>query len=196
MSHIVWQTLLSMIDEIDYGLVIVDADAGVRCINHAARAAMAAGHPLAVDGDRLVASDGVDARRLRDALVCATERQWRRLIALGRGASATTVAIVPIRDADGTPLVMAMLAKPRVCERLSVEGFALAHQLTPSETRVLNALCQGAAPAAIAAESRVAISTVRTQISSVRSKTGTASIRDLLRSVSILPPLRGVLRQV
>lgn len=194
MSEVVWQTLSSLIDEIDYGLVIVDVDAGIRCINHAARAAMAADHPLSVEGDRLVAADAVDARRLHDAFVCATGRHWRRLLAIGRGDNATTVAIVPIRGADGSPLVLAMLAKPRVCERLSVEGFALAHQLTPSETRVLNALCQGDAPATIAAESRVAISTVRTQIGSLRSKTGAASIRDLLRSVSVLPPLRSVLR--
>ena len=40
----------------------------------------------------------------------------------------------------------------------------------------------------------VALSTVRTQINSIRAKTGAASIRALVRQVAVLPPLVSALR--
>ncbi|MEO8311967.1 MAG: helix-turn-helix transcriptional regulator, partial [Caldimonas sp.] len=41
----------------------------------------------------------------------------------------------------------------------------------------------------------VAISTVRSQIGSMRAKTGAESIRALVRQVAVLPPVKGVLRR-
>jgi hypothetical protein len=38
------------------------------------------------------------------------------------------------------------------------------------------------------------VSTVRTQIGSIRAKTGANSIRELVRQVAVLPPLVGALR--
>jgi len=68
--------------------------------------------------------------------------------------------------------------------------------LDAAETRVLVALCQGIPPGAAAAEIGVGIATVRTQIGSIRQKTGAQSIRALVRQVAVLPPLMGALRQV
>ena len=75
-----------------------------------------------------------------------------------------------------------------------MQGFARIHHMTPGETRVLTALCRGAPPADIAAEHGVAVCTVRSQIGSIRIKTGAPSIRALVRQVAVLPPLLGVLR--
>jgi DNA-binding CsgD family transcriptional regulator len=66
--------------------------------------------------------------------------------------------------------------------------------LTPAETRVLELLCAGVRPTEIAGRAGVAVSTVRTQIGSIRAKTGAASIRELVRQVAVLPPLVGALR--
>ena len=49
-------------------------------------------------------------------------------------------------------------------------------------------------PNEIASRAGVAVSTVRTQIGSIRSKTGATSIRELVRQVAVLPPLVGALR--
>jgi DNA-binding CsgD family transcriptional regulator len=87
-----------------------------------------------------------------------------------------------------------LFGKRRVCEQLSVHGFARAHGLTAAETRVLEALCNGAKPNEIADRQGVLISTVRTQIGSIRAKTGAQSIPDLVRQVAVLPPLVGTLR--
>jgi DNA-binding NarL/FixJ family response regulator len=67
--------------------------------------------------------------------------------------------------------------------------FAHEHALTSAEALVLGALCQGRAPRDIAVERETRLSTVRTQIASIKSKTGACSIRELLSRVAMLPPL-------
>ena len=54
---------------------------------------------------------------------------------------------------------------------------------------MLQALCDGLRPKEVARRCEVAVSTIRTQISSIRTKTQTASIRDLVSRVSVLPPI-------
>jgi DNA-binding CsgD family transcriptional regulator len=62
--------------------------------------------------------------------------------------------------------------------------------LTSAETAVLQALCAGLDPMEIARHNGVAVCTVRSQIGSVRAKTGAASIRELLCRIAALPPMR------
>jgi DNA-binding CsgD family transcriptional regulator len=94
----------------------------------------------------------------------------------------------------GGHLTLVVLGKREVCGALSVQGYARSVHLTPAETRVLEKLCGGVRPSDIANDAGVAVSTVRTQIGSIRAKTGAASIRDLVRQVAVLPPLVGALR--
>jgi len=75
-----------------------------------------------------------------------------------------------------------------------VQGYARSMNLTPAETRVLERLCAGVRPSTIALEQAVAVSTVRTQIGSIRAKTGAGSISELVRQVAVLPPVVGALR--
>jgi DNA-binding CsgD family transcriptional regulator len=49
-------------------------------------------------------------------------------------------------------------------------------------------------PSQIAKHVGVAVCTVRSQIGSIRTKTGTGSIGDLVRQVSLLPPMLSALR--
>ena len=192
----VWGLLAIALDEIDYGLLVVDASACVRCLNHAARLALdEKPTPLRITGGRIDAVDPAEARALADAVRNAAARGLRRQLRISRVGRTLAVSIVPMPSADGgTPTALVILAKQQLCETLSIQAFAAAHRLTSSETRVLAALTHGDAPAAIATRRNVAISTVRTQIHSIREKTGSGSIRELLRTVSVLPPLRGVLR--
>jgi DNA-binding CsgD family transcriptional regulator len=55
-------------------------------------------------------------------------------------------------------------------------------------------LCEGLRPSDIARRQRVAISTVRTQIGSIRLKTGASSITSLLREIALLPPMAHALQ--
>lgn len=193
------QSLLHMLDEIDYGMLLVSADAQVTYINHAARHELDGQHPLQMLGRTLRAHRPQDVAPLYDALAAA-QRGLRRLVTLGDGAHRVSISVVPLRPnwgpapetgGGGTLLV---LGKREVCAQLSVQGFARSVALTPTETRVLELLCAGVRPTEVASRHGVAVSTVRTQIGSIRAKTGAGSIRELVRQVAVLPPLVGTLR--
>ena len=183
-------------DEIDYGILLVDGQAQVLHINHAARNELDASHPLQLQGQTLHALCEHDTQPLRAALADATRRGLRRLLALGDGGQRVRVTVVPLPAlVPGQPAAtMLMLGRRQMCEQLSVQAYARSQGLTPAETRVLEALCADLPPIRIAERQGVAVSTVRTQIGSIRVKTGAVSIRDLVGRVARLPPMVKALR--
>ena len=192
--------LALMLDEIDYGMLLLAEDTTVLHANHAARSELDAAHPLQLLGTDLRAARAQDMVLLRDALDAARQRGLRRLVNLGDAGQRVSVAVVPLAaatgatGADALSLTLLVFGKRQVCEALSAHWFARSHRLTPAESRVLAALCSGERPSQIAAAQGVALSTVRTQIGSIRAKTGAESIRALVRQVAVLPPLVGALR--
>jgi DNA-binding CsgD family transcriptional regulator len=185
----------SMLDEIDYGMLLVADDRIVLHSNHVARAELDAQHPLQLLGAELRVRRPQDVAPLREAITAARERGLRRLVTLGEGAERVSVAVVPLPAAPGDEaLTLLVFGKRRMCEALSAHWFAREHGLTPAEARVLAALCDGVQPTQIAQAQGVAISTVRSQIGAIRTKTGAESIRSLVRQVAVLPPLVGALR--
>lgn len=191
-----WRWLAAMLDEIDYGMLLLVDESQVVHANHVARAELDSDHPLQLLGSELRLRCGADVARLRAALADAAGRGLRRLLTLGEAGAAVTVAVVPLRGGDGRPATLLVFGKRQVCEHLSAQGYARCHGLTAAESRVLELLCDGETPAAIARRQRVAMSTVRTQIGAIRAKTGAASIREVVRQVAVLPPLIGALRSV
>ena len=194
------QCLMRMLDEIDYGMLLVGPDAQVIYLNHAARLELDAAHPLQLLGSALRAQQPQDVAPLFDALAAA-QRGLRKLVTLGNGEHRVSVSIVPLpagagglREGEAGPATLLVMGKRQVCEQLSVRGFARSVNLTPAETRVLELLCNGVRPSQVARVQSVAISTVRTQIGSIRAKTGAASISELVRQLAVLPPLLGALR--
>jgi DNA-binding CsgD family transcriptional regulator len=191
-----WRWLAAALDEIDYGMLLLDADAQLLHVNHAAHADLDREHPLQLLGRELRARHARDVAPLHAALDAALRRGLRRLLTLGPERDEVSLSVVPLGaiEPDGRRVTLVMLGKRRVCGELAVQAFARSHHLTPGETRVLVALCEGLRPIAAAAQHGVAISTVRTQIGSIRAKTRTGSIRELVQKVAALPPLLGVLR--
>jgi DNA-binding CsgD family transcriptional regulator len=207
--------LACMLDEVDYGMLLVTADAQVIFMNHAARLELGPHHPLQLLGQALRAHRPQDVAPLYDALAAA-QRGLRRLVHLGEAPQRITLSVVPMpapmspqaranaqglqaelgtAEAMGSgPLTLLVLGKQQSCGALSVQAFAHSVRLTPAETRVLELLCEGVQPMEIAVQVGVAVSTVRTQVGSIRAKTGAASIRDLVRQVAVLPPMVGALR--
>jgi DNA-binding CsgD family transcriptional regulator len=190
--------LAATLDEIDYGVLLVSRDARIMHVNHAARVELDARHPLVLCGDELQARRAADAAPLRDALHSALRRGLRKLLTLGDGDEHVSLSVVPLPPQDGDRRAAAalLLGKRHVCVDLSVQWYARDHGLTPAEGRVLAALCRGRRPNDVAAEFGVAISTVRTQIGSIRLKTGADSIRSLVRTIATLPPLMSALRSM
>jgi DNA-binding CsgD family transcriptional regulator len=192
----VWQWLAGALDELDYGIVVLFEGTSIVHINDAAEVELDDLHPLQRVGNELRARLARDVAPLYEAVTAAATRGMRRLLTVGEETHRTSVSVVPLEAADGgRRAVLMVLGKREMCESLSVQGFARIHHLTGAEVRVLKELCSGVPPAQIAALLGVAISTVRSQIGSMRAKTGAESIRALVRQVAVLPPVKGVLRR-
>lgn len=187
-----------MLDEIDYGVLLLDADAQVLHMNHAARGELDALHPLQLLGRQLRAREAADMLRLQDALQAAARQGLRRLLLLGGETHRVAVAVVPLGlpARGGSVPTQLSMGKRQMCGGLGVHWFARDHGLTLAETRVLEGLSEGLQPCVIAARYGVGISTIRSQIGSIRQKTRCDSIGALVRQVAVLPPLVGALRTV
>lgn len=190
-------TMQAMIDELEHGVLLLSPNAEVMLLNHRARVELDAKHPLQLWGAKLRARAPADGVRLRDALVAAG-RGLRRLITLGQDDQRVSLAVVPLMAHPAQPPYASMvsLGKCSLCERLSMQWFARDRGLTTAEARVLDALSLGAAPRDVATMLGVQLTTVRTHVGNLRAKTGARNMRDLLRQVTMLPPMVSALRQV
>lgn len=184
-----------MLDEVDYGMLLIGDDRVVLHANHVARAELDSDHALQLLGAELRVRLPQDVAPLYAAMAEARDRGLRRLVSLGPAQQRVSVAVVPLPTVVGEEvLTLLMFGKRHVCEALSTHWFAREHGLTPAEARVLAGLCAGHLPIDIAGQQGVAISTVRAQIGAIRVKTGTSSISALVRQLAVLPPLVGALR--
>ena len=111
--------------------------------------------------------------------------------ALSFGASSLGNVFRKVNEADGLRTV-------HTCIDLGINLIDVSpyYGLTLAETRVLEALSEGLHPNDIATRYGVGISTIRSQIGSIRLKTRSDSIGALVRQVAVLPPLVGALRSV
>jgi DNA-binding CsgD family transcriptional regulator len=188
------QMFRRILDEIDYGLMLVAAGGTLRYANRAAMQVLQAGAPLTLgEGQTLAAA--VQTDELRVAVEGALKGR-RRLVSLGDGQACLSVAVVPLHSAliDGEePVALVVLGKQAQSPTLSVDFFGHSHGLTSAELNVLKQMTLGLDPRNIADALGVAISTVRSHITHIRNKTETNSIRELLLRVSNLPPIKPVM---
>ena len=188
--------LARMLDVVDYGMLQVVDDGCVLFANQAARAEMNDDHPLQLLGHTLRARNPRDVVGLHSALTGALQRGTQTLLRLGASADhAIYVAVVPLLDA-GQPTAALVFGRRRVCEDLSSDAYARQYALTLAESRVLRHLCAGERPQEIADMLSVKLSTVRTQIGSIRAKTGSRDIGAIVQHVARLPPLPCVTHRV
>ncbi len=194
-SH--WMSLV--LEELDHGVLLLNAAGAVLHCNLAARRSLDPSHPLELVGHQLRTRLPSDATALAEALEAAEQDGRRCLLRLGdeqAGCGRANIVIVPLNRDVNQAAVLLILERRQLCGDLAAQWFALRHQLTPAETEVLKALSAGAKPSDVALLQGVAISTVRSQIQSIRSKSGADSIGELLRQLAMLPPLVSTLRGV
>jgi DNA-binding CsgD family transcriptional regulator len=184
-----------MLDVVDYGMLLLVDETHVTYANQTALAEMDDRHPLQWQGRDLRARNPLDAAALRLALGSALQRRVQTLLSLrGLDAEALSLSVVPLSQPGETPVALLIFGRRGVREGLATDAFARQHRLTAAETRVLKLLCTGSRPADIAAASGVCVSTVRTQVGSIRAKVGTRDIGGILRRVARLPPLPCLVR--
>lgn len=200
------------LNQVDYGLVVLDADSAmVQFANGPGRAGLdggpdAAGPRRSSTGLCLVQGRVSTVRpghheQLRSTLA-RTRAGLRGLLTLGADEHASAVAVLPLphqrdeaeRLPGGLPraaphYALLVFAKQQLCDDSTVALFARERGLTGAEAQVLTQVCKGLRPAQIALAHGVRISTVRTQLRSIRMKTHCRTIRELVQRVSVLPPM-------
>lgn len=188
------QWLSLVLEELDYGVLLVDGQAHLLHSNLAARHSLDEHHPLALQDGHVRPRSAKDQPTLAEALRNAEQDGRRCLLRLGEGSARANVVVVPLNRNVEKAAVLLVLERRQLCGDLAAQWFALRYGLTPAETEVLKALSAGARPGTVAEQQGVAISTVRTQIQSIRAKSGATSIGELMRQLAVLPPLMSVLR--
>jgi DNA-binding CsgD family transcriptional regulator len=187
--------MAAVLDEVDYGLMLLSADGLVVHANHAALREMGSTHPLELRSRRLRARDPQEQQPLAEALEAARHRGARCLLNLGSGEARIGLSIVPLplplalsRQSSGNAVLMT-LQRTQLVEKLSVGAFARARGLSQREEEVLTALCEGLRPTQIAERMGVAVATVRSHVHNLKEKTHCRSMVELVKQIALLPPL-------
>ena len=177
-----------VVDQIDCGLLVCDAGGRVLHANRAAIRELDSALTLRLQEGAVVCS-GPSSRELASAIKTAATRGLRRLVNL-QDSPPLMLVVTPLDIEPGAePLVLVMIGRRTLCTPLGLELLAMQHHLTWAEQRVLRAIVGGISVRDMAAEHGVAISTIRTQLQSIREKLGVANIDALLLIAARLPPV-------
>lgn len=187
-AEFAWRAL----EEIDFGLALVETSGRLQHANHLARHEICRGRFLRMRDGGIACSDAEQTEKLVAGLRLAGNGR-RQLVMLRDGGDTLPVACVPLEDGfeerSPEPLVLMMLGRRPESQRLAITFFARTYGLTPAEENVLRGLCAGHSVNDIARGNGTTEGTVRTQIRTLRDKTAAPSIRLLLQRVAALPPV-------
>lgn len=179
-----------VLEEIDYGLLLVSPGGRLQHANHLARHELARARFLRIEAATVVGHSPEQTEEVMRGVRWAAQGR-RQMLTLRRGTESLPVACVPLHQpTDGQPAsVLLMLGRQSGAQNLAITFFSRTHGLSPAEEAVLKALCEGLDVREIAQANGVAECTVRTQVRSLRDKTGINSMRLLVQRVAALPPV-------
>jgi DNA-binding CsgD family transcriptional regulator len=191
--------LKCLLNDVGFGILILDPELRVCFCNDSARVAlMGAGFEsllrshTEIDSDDLEPSkDRADIKKFVSCAKLAVKGQ-RKLILLGEGENQVAAALSPINlGAEYSQHgVLVTTERKTVCETISLWAYGRVQGLTAGELKVLDFLANGQEPKEVASSLKISVTTVRTHIKSIISKTESSSLRDLLLRVARLPPIR------
>ena len=189
--------LAQMADALPWPLLLLRRDGALLHANLAGRQLLHRGRTLAIDGRQHVLPTAPEHQPAFSAALRAsapTLLQWPPPSPLPAAQAGCSVILKPLAGerVDGAGeeaapvLVMFSAAASR---HRDLQAFAQMHGFSPAETRVLEHLSLGRSTAGAAAALGVKASTVRSQTTSLRRKSGHASVALLLRALATMPPL-------
>ncbi|WP_326532744.1 helix-turn-helix transcriptional regulator [Pseudorhodoferax sp.] len=185
--------LAQMLDAIDVAVLLLTSQGRLVFANLAGQRALQANDCLSTRRGQLLASVAGQAQALERALAQARAGK-RSMLQLGEGAGRRMMGLVPLPSQPahaGDPYIMLISGRVSPTEPMSLLLFARVAGLTDGERDVLENLCKGLLAQEIASKRAVKITTVRTQIGSLRSKVGARTICELVAHATTLPPLAG-----
>lgn len=184
-----------ILEELDTGVMVCEEEGRLKFANNAARCELRRGRLLAVQASGLLQlSEGAQAAQAkwRSALHAATVTRHRQMLALSDGHQRLMVSVMPLGQSIGWALVM--LGRRQLAPELAVEMLGGIYELTSAEQHVLVGLLAGERVETIAGQRGVMLSTLRTQVHSLREKLGASRLEDVVRLAACLPPMSSVLR--
>ena len=190
--------LENILEEIDYGVIVIRSSGSLLLANQLAKAELEASLCIRNHNDKLSAHSAKNMLAIEHAILDA-KNGLRRLVQISSSSGNLTLSFAPldgIHDCPQSPgeipaqLVLVLIGKHTACNPATLTGFGQIHGLTRAEQRLLPAICQGASIKEMAKHHRVSVCTVRVHLRSIRSKTGSASLRPLMLQMTTLPPLR------
>jgi DNA-binding CsgD family transcriptional regulator len=187
--------IAELLEELDTAVIVCCEEGQVVLANNAARRELLGGRPLAVNAKgQLCLTAGAKAALLpwRSALRAAVHARRRQLLALRDGQHNMMVSVMPLCQHTGWALVM--LGRRQPAPELAVQMLSKLYALTNAEQHVLVSLLDGQRVEAIARSRQVKLSTLRTQVSTLREKLGARRLEDLVRMAAELPPMGSALR--
>lgn len=194
--------LVGMLDEIDYGLVVIGSDARILLANQLARMELGGERFVRRHQDKLAPSVARYGSKLEAALG-GVRRGLRSLVTFSVADAELALSFVPLNSgmqgaaqlADA-PLALVLFGRRDACEALTLQQYGQLHGLTGAEQALLPAIIRGLSVEAIAQQQGVSLSTVRTQLGSIREKTGAKTLRSLTARLTSLPPIRPSCKQL
>ena len=181
---------LALLDELAFGIAVVDSQRRLAHANRVARASFGAGCGLRLADSVLEATSNADAPALREALASALAGR-RRYLSLGPDGAKACMAVLPLAlDASHqAPLIALVFERDSRSSGLGMYFFARAHHISSAEERVLVALADGASVGEVAGQVGCAQNTARTHVRNLLQKTGLANLRMLVARLGRLPPV-------
>ena len=187
-------TFQSVLDAMACAVVLVDGDLGIMHANQRARGMLAARDLMQDARGRLSVSGQVAADALRVAVAIASRDEAhmsQRGIGIpvtGRSGAPAAVHVLPlerrlVRSHLHTKAVAAVFAVTSAAHA-PIDLVATLYALTPAETQLLAALCRGETLDQAAGASSITMSTAKTHLKRVFSKTGCARQAEVVALVA------------
>jgi DNA-binding CsgD family transcriptional regulator len=157
--------------------------------NRAAEALLARGDGLALRAGQLTPVLAGDRDRFAAMLAAARSGCWAGALLVGRRGGGHYLVSAASTWSDGERRVVLIVNDPDSRDLSLGDRLRMLYRLSESETEIALGLAEGKSPAALAAERRTAVETVRNQIKAVSAKLGCSRQSEIVALVASIPKL-------
>jgi DNA-binding CsgD family transcriptional regulator len=189
------------LDGLEHGALVCDTRGQIYVANDPALALLAAGDGLTLREDRIGAHEARAQAKLTEVLSqsgnssTAGATQFQRALAVPRRSRLPSYQLIlrkveSQRSAfafEGQWLWSVLISDPNGAKVPTALALAVLYDLTPAEARLATLVTKGYTPERAAEENCAHLATVRSQLSSLFSKTGTRRQGELVRLFSSVP---------
>jgi DNA-binding CsgD family transcriptional regulator len=202
--HDQWSIIKATLDSLDYATAVCDTSGELLVGNEAALGILHQGDGIRLKVGRIELNEPALQRRLRALLLECTAAdpladapvRGALMVARPSGLQPYQVVLRAIRPERtmfvhrGEPLWSIVINDPARASAPTIRAIAMLYGLTPAEAHLAESLIAGGNPDEIAQQRGVRITTIRSQLASLFSKTGARRQAELVRIFSTVPALR------